>query len=363
MKPTRWEFPIGEEIGPRRHQSIAPLASFSFTPLGWDLRSTTRYHWLMRRTNELVAHTTTQQQRRCLCEWFVANCALWNQHTYRRRQAYFDPDGDVWAIETADLYDTYAPVTGTGTAQQVKRKNDDAWSSFFEQLEDYHAGTHGEKPSPPGYWGTREDGYELRGLVRKDLYEVEGGDGTHSMLSFGVGEELKAKYGMETTERLSLPLQGNPRWRGEDCRLELAYDETADCIRVHHTVEVQPGYIETLRQREFTHTPEQGNAAGTAAIDVGANNTLAVLTDSGHEVTRDLAHPLAEAYRRPWGIETSYRKVAEFLPRTSSPTFSVRLFYFLFAVALYNLWVLVNLLVTPGRAVGSDPVLQTDLFR
>lgn len=84
---------------------------------------------------------------------------------------------------------------------------------------------------------------------------------------------------------------------------------------------------------------------------------------TNREVTRDLAHPLAEAYRRRWGIETSYRKVTEVLPRTSSPTFSVRLFYFLFAVALYNLWVLVNLLVTPGRAVGSDPVLPTALFR
>jgi len=33
-------------------------------------------------------------------------------------------------------------------------------------------------------------------------------------------------------------------------------------------------------------------------------------------------------------IETSYRQIGDFLPRTSSPTFSVRLFYFLFAVSL-----------------------------
>lgn len=77
----------------------------------------------------------------------------------------------------------------------------------------------------------------------------------------------------------------------------------------------------------------------------------------------EFAEPLAEAYRRRWGIETSYRKVREFLPRTSSPTFSVRLFYFLFAVALYNLWVLVNLLVTPRRAVSPGPVIPTAVFR
>ena len=84
---------------------------------------------------------------------------------------------------------------------------------------------------------------------------------------------------------------------------------------------------------------------------------------TNREVTRDLAQPLAEAYRRRWGIETSYRKVTEFLPKTSSPTFSVRLFYFLFAVALYNLWVLTNLLLTPDRTVGRTPVLPTALFR
>ena len=83
--------------------------------------------------------------------------------------------------------------------------------------------------------------------------------------------------------------------------------------------------------------------------------------DVGTDV--EIARPLAEAYRRRWGIETSYRKITEFLPKTSSPTFSVRLFYFLFAIALYNLWVLTNLIVTSDRAVKNDPVVPTALFR
>lgn len=84
---------------------------------------------------------------------------------------------------------------------------------------------------------------------------------------------------------------------------------------------------------------------------------------TNRDVTRDVTQPLAEAYRRRWGIETSYRKVTEFLPKTASPTFSVRLFYFLLAVALYNLWVLTNLLLTADRTVGRTPVLPTALFR
>ena len=77
----------------------------------------------------------------------------------------------------------------------------------------------------------------------------------------------------------------------------------------------------------------------------------------------EFAEPLAQAYRRRWGIETSYRKVGEFLPKTMSRTFSVRLFYFLFAVALYNLWVLVNIILTPSHTTGSEQSIPTAIFR
>jgi IS4 transposase len=72
---------------------------------------------------------------------------------------------------------------------------------------------------------------------------------------------------------------------------------------------------------------------------------------------------LAEAYRRRWGLETSYRTVGEILSKTTSPTFSVRLFYFLFAVALYNLWVLVNLLLGPQHTTETTQTIPTAIFR
>ena len=55
---------------------------------------------------------------------------------------------------------------------------------------------------------------------------------------------------------------------------------------------------------------------------------------------------LAEAYRRRWGVETSYRVIGDFLAKSRSTAYSVRLFYFLFAVTLYNLWVLCNRLLS-----------------
>lgn len=50
-------------------------------------------------------------------------------------------------------------------------------------------------------------------------------------------------------------------------------------------------------------------------------------------------------YRRRWGIENSYKTIKEFLARTTSKTYVVRLFYFAFAVLLYNCWLLVDMLV------------------
>ncbi|MGI0086718.1 MAG: transposase [Nitrosotalea sp.] len=56
-------------------------------------------------------------------------------------------------------------------------------------------------------------------------------------------------------------------------------------------------------------------------------------------------------YKRRWGIETSYRMVEDFMPQTTSKKYVVRLYYFLFAVWMYNLWVLFNLGQKGGHVI------------
>lgn len=75
------------------------------------------------------------------------------------------------------------------------------------------------------------------------------------------------------------------------------------------------------------------------------------------------AQAVADSYRGRWGIETSYRVIGEFLPRSRSTYFVVRLFYFLFAVTLYNLWVVLNGLLTIvfDRTTGR-PLVAAKLF-
>ncbi|ELY60134.1 IS1341-type transposase [Natronococcus amylolyticus DSM 10524] len=235
-----------------------------------------------RRTNEYTATPTSERYKQCLFEWLVAHAPLWNQINYRRLDQYFDPDGNVWDAEYTDLYDKYAPVLGKATCQQVARKNADAWRSHFDLLETYHSDAPSitEKPSPTGFKGNRDDGYELYGLVRNDLYEFDW-DEHQSTLEFGVGEVLEEKYDFDHNERITLEVRGNPQWDGDDAQLELVYDEAADTLRVKHPVRIRSDRLREQRLDAFTHTLDPENTMHAAAIDVGANNTLAIVTTTG----------------------------------------------------------------------------------
>jgi len=60
----------------------------------------------------------------------------------------------------------------------------------------------------------------------------------------------------------------------------------------------------------------------------------------------NLSDRLFNLYSKRWGIETSYRvKKHSFRGKTTSKTYIIRLFYFMFSVLLYNLWILADILL------------------
>lgn len=69
-------------------------------------------------------------------------------------------------------------------------------------------------------------------------------------------------------------------------------------------------------------------------------------------LTKSMAETIGKDYEKRWGIETSYRVINDFLPKTTSTDFALRQFYYRMAVLLYNMWVLVNVLV--GEAIGRE---------
>ncbi|EMA46019.1 transposase [Halococcus saccharolyticus DSM 5350] len=205
-----------------------------------------------------------------------ASAALWNELTYERRQRFFDGES-VW--DTDDYRKRYVGVLGSATAQQVIRKNREAWRSFFSLKE------KGEAAGPSGYWGNEDDGRVLRTYVRNDQYTLETGE--RSRLEIPVGSDLKDEYGLGHTERLRLEVRGEPKWSGKQGRLELYYDELDDRFRA-----IQP--VSDCSPRDTPLADE------TAALDIGANNIVAATTSTGQQFLyggRDLFDRFRETTR------------------------------------------------------------------
>ncbi len=78
-----------------------------------------------------------------------------------------------------------------------------------------------------------------------------------------------------------------------------------------------------------------------------------------------IAYRLYSMYSKRWGIETSYRNLAQdFRSRTTSKNYLIRLFYFVFSCFLYNLWVLVNICISFKRdgVVCKTPIITAKRF-
>jgi len=59
-----------------------------------------------------------------------------------------------------------------------------------------------------------------------------------------------------------------------------------------------------------------------------------------------LINKLPELYAKRWGIETSYRMKKDFRAKTTSKNYIIRLFYFLYSTLLYNLWIIIDSLIS-----------------
>ncbi|MFO7966798.1 MAG: transposase [Archaeoglobaceae archaeon] len=149
---------------------------------------------------------------------------LWNEVTYRRRQTFFNGEMD-WG--TGEQYHKYKGLVGSATAQQVIRKNNEAWKSFFALLKQKREGKlppHIDKVSPPGYWKDRDTGERCKKvLVRCDSYNLRG-----DVLKFG---KMKIKW------------SGQNKWKGKQGRLEIVYDRLSG-----HWYAYQPVTVEPLHQ-------------------------------------------------------------------------------------------------------------------
>jgi putative transposase len=181
----------------------------------------------------------------CPALWELAdNCAkLYNEVNFERRQSYIRYKRFDWYPR--QLYEKYAPLIGSATAQQIINKNNEAWRSFLvlKRLEaEGRLPKHITRISMPRYW-KRNGKRELRVIVRNDCYSI---DDEHLYLP----KWLKLKY------------KGELKWKGKPGRLEIVYDEVDEVWRGFMTVKVEGP------------PPKEGNKP--LYIDLGAVNLATI---------------------------------------------------------------------------------------
>ncbi len=201
----------------------------------------------MRRTNKLRLRPTEEQERALfsLCEM---SAVLWNKLNYIRRQSFFEGRFD-WEGGIAELYNEFKRIIGAATAQQIIRKNDEAWRSFFALLKLKGEGSlpsHIHNISPPRYWKDRKTAKrKLMTVIRNDLYRIE--------------EEGKKKW-LILPKGLRVRVTGSIRWRGKQGRLEIFYNDLTRRWYAHQSVEVD--------QPRHTISPRK------AFVDLGVMNII-----------------------------------------------------------------------------------------
>ena len=202
----------------------------------------------MKRTNTF-ALAPTEEQHQQLLEIADACARLWNELNYRRRQSFFKGKLN-W--ESKDLYDKYKGIIGAATAQQIQRKNSEAWKSFFALLKLKSEGKlppHIRKVKPPSYWKDRENKKrKLLILVRCDCYRLKAGV-------------------LKLPKKLRVRWKGRPHWNGwvKQGLLTLIYDFIRQKWCARQAVEVRP--------------PHQPLSDKRAYVDLGVLELLTVVVD------------------------------------------------------------------------------------
>ena len=166
----------------------------------------------------------TKEDEKVLFSLGEMSAVLWNKLNYIRRQAFFEGRFD-WKEGVDELYNEFKRILGSSTAQQIIKKNNEAWRSFFALLRLKRRGElppHVRKVSPPRYWKDRLTGKrKLMTVVRNDCYRTE-----------EVGNKKWLIF-----RGLKIRITGEIKWIGKLGRLEILYDDLTGRWYAYQSVE------------------------------------------------------------------------------------------------------------------------------
>ena len=221
----------------------------------------------MKRTNKFRLRPTKEHENVLfiLCEM---SAVLWNKLNYIRRQSFFEGRFN-WEECVDELYNEFKPIIGAATAQQIIRKNNEAWKSFFTLLKLKSEGrlpSHVHKVSPPRYWKDKKTGRrKLMTIIRNDVYRIE---------------EVGKKKRLILPKGLKIKVTGSIRWEGKQGRLEIYYDDLTGRWYAHQNVEVdQPRHT-------ISHT------SAKAFVDLGVMNIITAWIEGERQCAAFSGKPL-----------------------------------------------------------------------
>ena len=180
------------------------------------------------------------------------SAVLWNELNYVRRQMFFKKCFR-WNAGVDELYNSFKKILGSAVTDEVIRKNDEAWRSFFKlkrMLREHRLPQNFKRVCPPGYWKDRNSGKKrLMTLTKYNTYRIV--------------EENGRRFLIIAPRRLGLKIRitGSFKWHGKQGRLEIYYDELKGGWYGHQTVFV---YIR----------PKHTTSPRRAFVDLGVVNII-----------------------------------------------------------------------------------------
>jgi len=211
------------------------------------------------------------------------SAVLWNEINYVRRQSFFKKCFR-WYAGVDELYSSFKKILGSAIADEVIRKNDEAWRSFFKlmkMLREHRLPPHIKKVGPPGYWKDKKSGRKkLMTLIKYNSYRIV--------------EENGKKFLIIAPRRLGVKIRitGSFRWHGKQGRLEIYYDELKGGWYGRQTVFV---YIR----------PKHTTSPRRAFIDLGVINIITAWIEDNMEPIAFSGRPLLADWHY-WTNKISY---------------------------------------------------------
>jgi hypothetical protein len=129
--------------------------------------------------------------------------------------------------------------------------------------------------------------------------------------------------------------------KSSDDRVDRFVDGMDHDVAVKQTHEMK----KTIRGEKVTVTPTLVGVPSDRKEGATVTFVTNLMVSDATKKARGRTRRVMRRYARRWGIENSYKSIKDFLAWTTSRNTAVRVFYFGFAVILYDMWLLVDLLI------------------